>query len=84
MILIFLIASLVFASSNKTVCKFPNLEIERLNEFLVKGFVLDDERLKEGRSIGKSYFQKLIERIRDIRTSERQFYQKITDIYATS
>jgi hypothetical protein len=64
--------------------QFRKWATTQLNEFLVKGFVLDDERLKDGRSIGKSYFQELIERIRDIRTSERQFYQKITDIYATS
>ncbi len=55
-----------------------------LSEFLAKGFVLDDERLKEGRSLGKDYFDELLERIRDIRASERRFYQKITDIYATS
>jgi hypothetical protein len=56
----------------------------QLRELLVKGFVLDDERLKEGRSIGADYFDELLERIRDIRASERRFYQKITDIYATS
>lgn len=56
----------------------------RLRELLVKGFVLDDQRLKEGRSIGGDYFDELLERIRDIRASERLFYQKITDIYATS
>jgi len=64
--------------------QFRKWATTQLNEFLVKGFVLDDERLKDGRSISKSYFQELIERVRDIRTSERQFYQKITDIYATS
>jgi hypothetical protein len=56
----------------------------RLSELLVKGFVLDDERLKEGRTLGEHYFDELLERIRDIRASERMFYQKITDIYATS
>jgi hypothetical protein len=56
----------------------------RLSELLVKGFVLDDERLKEGRSVGGDYFDELLERIRAIRASERMFYQKITDIYATS
>jgi hypothetical protein len=64
--------------------QFRKWATSQLNEFLVKGFILDDERLKDGRSIGKNYFQELIERIRDIRSSERQFYQKITDIYATS
>ncbi len=56
----------------------------RLGELLVKGFTLDDERLKEGRTLGADYFDELLERIRDIRASERMFYQKITDIYATS
>jgi hypothetical protein len=56
----------------------------RLSELLVKGFTLDDERLKEGRSLGTDYFDELLERIRAIRASERMFYQKITDIYATS
>ncbi|MEQ1685377.1 MAG: virulence RhuM family protein [Burkholderiaceae bacterium] len=56
----------------------------RLSELLVKGFTLDDERLKEGRSLGTDYFDELLERIRAIRASERMFYQKITDIYASS
>ena len=56
-----------------------------LREFIVKGFVLDDERLKQGtRVFGKDYFDELLERIREIRASERRFYQKITDIYALS
>lgn len=53
-----------------------------LKEFLVKGYVLDDERLKQGRHFGKDYFDYLLGRIREIRTSERRYYQKITDIYA--
>jgi hypothetical protein len=53
---------------------------QRLREYIVKGFVMDDERLKDGQ--GPDYFDELIERIRDIRASERRFYQKITDIYA--
>jgi len=56
----------------------------RLRELLVKGFTLDDERIKAGRTIGADYFDELLSRIRDIRASERLFYQKITDIYATS
>jgi hypothetical protein len=56
----------------------------RLSELLVKGFTLDDERIKAGRTIGADYFEELLARIRDIRSSERLFYQKITDIYATS
>jgi len=56
---------------------------QRLKEYIVKGFTLDDERLKQG---GKNarYFQELLQRIRDIRSSERNFYQQVTDIYATS
>jgi hypothetical protein len=55
-----------------------------LKEFIIKGFVLDDERLKQGEHFGKDYFDELLERIREIRASERRFYQKITDIYALS
>ena len=57
---------------------------QTLKEFIIKGFVLDDERLKQGKNFGKDYFDELIERIREIRASERRFYQKITDIYALS
>jgi len=53
-----------------------------LKEFMIKGFVMDDERLKNGTHFGKDYFDELLERIREIRASERRFYQKITDIYA--
>ena len=53
-----------------------------LKEFVIKGYVLDDERLKQGKHFGKDYFDDLLERIREIRTSERRYYQKITDIYA--
>jgi hypothetical protein len=54
-----------------------------LKEYLVKGFALDDERLKEGsRLFGKDYFEELLERIRKIRTSERMFWQKVTDLYS--
>jgi hypothetical protein len=52
-----------------------------LREYLIKGFVMDDERLKQGRRFGKDYFDELLERIRSIRASERRFYLKITDIY---
>jgi hypothetical protein len=52
-----------------------------LREFLVKGFVLDDERLKQGQRFGKDYFDELLERICSIRASERRFYLKITDMY---
>ncbi len=52
-----------------------------LREFIIKGFVMDDERLKNGTHFGKDYFDELLEKIREIRASERRFYQKITDIY---
>ncbi|HNN07263.1 MAG TPA: RhuM family protein [Leptospiraceae bacterium] len=56
---------------------------ERLKEYIIKGFTMDDERLKNPNNIfGKDYFEEQLERIRDIRSSERRFYQKITDIYA--
>jgi len=61
--------------------RFRQWATERLREYLVKGFVLDDERLKEGRTLGSDYFDELLERIRDIRASEKRFYQKIRDIY---
>ena len=61
--------------------QFRRWATERLREYLVKGFVLDDERLKEGRTLGTDYFDELLERIRDIRASEKRFYQKIRDIY---
>ena len=53
-----------------------------LREFIIKGFILDDERLKQGKHFGKDYFDELLQRIREIRASERRFYQKITDIYS--
>lgn len=64
--------------------QFRQWATERLNEYMVKGFTMDDDRLKEMRNIGADYFDELLERIRDIRASEKRFYQKITDIYATS
>ncbi len=62
--------------------QFRRWATEQLREYLVKGFVMDDERLKEGRSLGADYFEELLERIRDIRASEKRFYHKITDIYS--
>lgn len=61
--------------------QFRKWATERLNEFLVKGFTMDDERLKSGKNIGSDYFDELLERIQDIRSSEKRFYQKIRDIY---
>ncbi len=64
--------------------KFRVWSTNTLKEFIIKGFILDDERLKQGKRFGKDYFDELLERIREIRASERRFYQKITDIYALS
>ena len=65
--------------------QFRQWATARLSEYLVKGFTMDDERLKNPQGLGqKDYFDELLERIRDIRSSERRFYQKVLDIYATS
>ncbi|HZF08433.1 MAG TPA: virulence RhuM family protein [Thermoanaerobaculia bacterium] len=64
--------------------QFRRWATERLREYVVKGFVLDDERLKEGHTLGADYFDELLERIREIRASEKRFYQKIRDLYALS
>jgi hypothetical protein len=55
---------------------------QTLKEFIIKGFAMDDERLKNGAHFGKDYFRELLERIRSIRASERRIYQQITDIFA--
>jgi hypothetical protein len=64
--------------------QFRRWATSQLQELLVKGFVMDDQRLKEGRSLGSDYFDELLERIRDIRASEKRFYQKIRDLYKLS
>jgi hypothetical protein len=53
-------------------------------EFIIKGFLLDDDRLRQGKNFGQDFFDELLERIREIRASERRFYQKITDLYSLS
>jgi len=55
---------------------------QRLKDYIIKGFAMDDERLKNGRYFGKDYFRELLERVRSIRASERRIYQQITDIFA--
>ena len=67
--------------NSKQATQFRIWATKTLREFIIKGFVLDDERLKQGNRFGKDYFDELLERIREIRASERRFYQKITDIY---
>ena len=70
--------------NSKQATQFRIWATKTLNEFIVKGFVLDKERLKRGPSFGHDYFKELLVEIREIRASERRFYQKITDIYALS
>lgn len=70
--------------NSKRATKFRIWATKVLQEFIVKGFVLDDERLKQMKNFGQDYFDELLERIREIRASERRFYQKVTDIYALS
>ncbi|MCK4649716.1 virulence RhuM family protein [Candidatus Pacearchaeota archaeon] len=78
------IISVGYRVNSQKATKFRIWATSKLREYILKGFVLDDERLKNGEYFGKNYFDELVDRIRDIRTSERNFYQKITDIYATS
>ncbi len=66
------------------VVQFRSWATERLKEYMVKGFVLDDKRLKGEQAFGQDYFDELLERIRDIRASEKRFYQKVRDIYTLS
>ena len=67
--------------NSKQATQFRIWATNTLKEFIIKGFVLDDERMKHGKRLGRDYFDELLERIREIRASERRFYQKITDIY---
>lgn len=78
-----MIISVGYRVRSRIATRFRMWATERLTEFVVKGFVLDDERLKNPDQ-PFDYFEELLRRIQDIRTSERRFYQKITDIYATS
>ena len=67
--------------NSRQATQFRQWSTTVLRDYIIKGFVLDDERLKHGKIFGKDYFDELLERIREIRASERRFYQKITDIY---
>lgn len=79
------IISVGYRVNSKNATQFRIWATGILKEYLVKGFAMDDERLKQGENLfGKDYFDGLLERIREIRTSERRFYQKVTDLYATS
>jgi len=68
--------------NSKSATQFRRWATATLKEYIIKGFVLNDEMLKNGVPFGKDYFDELLERIKEIRASERRFYQKITDIYA--
>lgn len=77
------IISVGYRVNSQQATQFRIWATQILREIIIKGFVLDDERLKQGGHLfGKDYFDELLERIREIRASERRFYQKITDIYA--
>ena len=77
------IISVGYRVKSKQWTKFRIWATERIHEYIVKGFTMDDDRLKQEWARSR-YFEELLQRIRDIRSSERNFYQKITDIYATS
>ena len=73
-----------FKINSKRATQFRLWAISILKQYSIKGYVLDKERLKNGTFLNKNYFDELLAEIREIRISERNFYQKITDIYATS
>ena len=76
-----MIIALGYRVQSQVATRFRIWATQRLHEYIQKGFTMDDERLKQG---GSRYFRELLQRIRDIRSSERNFYQQVTDIYATS
>ena len=78
------IISVGYRVNSKNATHFRIWATGILKEYMVKGFVLDDELLKNGTRFGKDYFDELLERIREIRSSERRVYEKVTDIFATS
>ncbi|WP_410541880.1 virulence RhuM family protein [Wolbachia endosymbiont (group A) of Pherbina coryleti] len=76
------IIAIGYRVNSKKATSFRVWATKILRDFIIKGFALDSERLKNGPKFGKDYFNELLEKIREIRASERRFYQKITDIYA--
>lgn len=78
------IISVGYRVNSARATQFRIWATKTLKNFMIKGYVVDDERLKNGSHFGKDYFDELLEKIREIRASERRFYQKITDIYATA
>ena len=76
-----IIIAIGYRVQSQVATRFRRWATERLHEYIQKGFTMDDNRLKQGSS---RYFRELLQRIRDIRSSERNFYQQVTDIYATA
>ena len=76
-----MIIALGYRVQSQVATRFRRWATDKLHEYIQKGFAMDDERLKQG---GSRYFRELLQRIRDIRSSERNFYQQVTDIYATA
>jgi len=76
-----MIIAIGYRVQSQIATRFRRWATQRLHEYIQKGFAMDDERLKQG---GSRYFRELLQRIRDIRSSERNFYQQVTDIYATA
>ncbi len=79
-----MIISVGYRVNSKRATQFRQWATQVLSEFAIKGYVLDNKRLENGSFLGEDYFESLLAEIREIRLSERRFYQKITDIYATS
>ena len=75
------IVAVAYRVNSKKATRFRQWATQTLKEYITKGFVLNDEMMKNGRSFGKDYFDELLERIREIRASERRAYQKIADIF---
>ncbi|MGB1296246.1 MAG: virulence RhuM family protein [Flavobacteriales bacterium] len=78
------ITAIGYRVNSKEATAFRKWASDILHEYIIKGFAMDDKRLKQLKHFGKDYFEEMLERIREIRISERRFYQKITDIYALS
>jgi hypothetical protein len=76
------IISVGYRVNSKKATNFRIWATKHLREFILKGYILDDERLKQGQDLDKKYFDELLERIRSIRSSERRIYEKITDIFS--
>ena len=76
-----MVIALGYRVQSQVATRFRRWATQRLHEYIQKGFAMDDERLKQ---VGNRYFRELLQRIRDIRSSERNFYQQVTDIYATA